>query len=71
MAEQIAPHMFAEILLSVRYIITISEQDYVFVEIYRKGLCCYACENGTYPKTLRIVTRVSCVEIGNGNNLLF
>lgn len=52
-------------------LILFSEQDYVFLAMYRKGLCCYACENGTYPKTLRIVTRVSCVEIGNGNNLLF
>lgn len=40
-------------------LISFSEQDYVFLAMYRKGLCCYACGNGTYPKVVRAVAQVS------------
>lgn len=40
-------------------LISFSEQDYVYLAMYRKELCCYACENGTFPKVLRVVAQVS------------
>lgn len=40
-------------------LISFSEQDYVFLAMYRKELCCYACGNGTYPKVVKAVKRVS------------
>ena len=40
-------------------LISFSEQDYVFLAMYRKELCCYACGNGTYPKVVKAVKRVA------------
>lgn len=40
-------------------LISFSEQDYVFLAVHRKALCCYACGNGTYPKVVKAVKRVS------------
>jgi hypothetical protein len=40
-------------------LILFSEQDYVFLAMYRKGLCCYACEDVTYPKVVKAVAQVS------------
>ena len=40
-------------------LILFSEQDYVFLAMHRKGLCCYACEDVTYSKVVRAVAQVS------------
>lgn len=43
----------------VEELISFSEQDYVFLAVHRKALCCYACEDVTYPKVVKAVAQVS------------
>lgn len=40
-------------------LIAFSEQDYVFLAMHRKGLCCYACGDAAYPEVVQIVEQIA------------